>query len=140
MSFWNAFGSEEPSQTGQIIDDVRYHLTKLLESEAALVDCDDRLTEINRSNLRFGIEDVQLLSASLDHAQLALRLETWIRNFEPRLHKVSVEMTGRKAGENALTFTIIARLGKEYGEQELVFDSKIALCDLTSSLEEENYD
>ncbi|MCW8332971.1 type VI secretion system baseplate subunit TssE [Vibrio sp. SCSIO 43135] len=139
MSFWNTFLSPNTVKDNHI-DDIKYHLTKLFEAEASLVEIDNRLGEVNRSNFRFGIEDIQLLSASLDQTQLARRIESWIQNFEPRLSNVSVELIERKEGENALSFNIIAKTKTEYGDQELVFDSKIALNDLSTSLDEDSYD
>lgn len=64
MGFWKTFIDPRSSMQSEEIDDIKYHLTKLLESESSLVDIDDRFTELQRSNLRFGIEDVQLLSAA----------------------------------------------------------------------------
>jgi len=140
MSFWQTFvANDKPSPRSEIAD-IKYHLTKLLEAEASLIDLDDRLTEINRSSLKFGIEDIQLLSASLDKAQLALRIESWIRSFEPRFSHITVELLDRKEGENAVFFNIIASVPTQYGEKELIFDSKITLTDLTTQLKEESYD
>ena len=99
MSFWRTFVQTAPTTRRDDIEDIKYHLTRLFDSEASLISIDDRLTEVQRSNYRFGIEDVHLLSASLDHQQLALKLENYIRHFEPRLSQVMVELVERKAGE-----------------------------------------
>ncbi|MEL0610952.1 GPW/gp25 family protein [Vibrio echinoideorum] len=140
MSFWKTFISDSKPYKDAEIEDIKFHLTKLLEAEASLTDIDNRLVEVNRSNLKFGIEDIQLLSATLEKTQLTLRIETWIKSFEPRLHDISVELGERKEGDNSLSFNIIAKVKTSYGEQDLIFDSKIALNDLTTSLEEDNYD
>ncbi|WP_394251165.1 type VI secretion system baseplate subunit TssE [Vibrio profundi] len=140
MSFWNTFISDSKPYQDAEVEDIKFHLTKLLEAEASLIDVDDRLQEINRSNLKFGIEDIQLLSATLERTQLAVRIESWIKSFEPRLHQISVELNERKEGDNALSFNIIAKVKTSHGEQELIFDSKIALIDLATSLEEDSYD
>ncbi|MEZ9159592.1 GPW/gp25 family protein [Vibrio lentus] len=140
MSFWTTFISDSKPYKDAEIEDIKFHLTKLLEAEASLTDIDNRLVEVNRSNLKFGIEDIQLLSATLEKTQLTLRIETWIKSFEPRLHDISVELGERKEGDNSLSFNIIAKVKTSYGEQDLIFDSKIALSDLTTSLEEDNYD
>ncbi|MCB5358748.1 lysozyme [Vibrio lentus] len=140
MSFWKTFISDSKPYKDAEIEDIKFHLTKLLEAEASLTDIDNRLVEVNRSNLKFGIEDIQLLSATLEKTQLTLRIETWIKSFEPRLHDISVELGERKEGDNSLSFNIIAKVKTSYGEQDLIFDSKIALSDLTTSLEEDNYD
>lgn len=140
MSFWTTFISDSKPYKDAEIEDIKFHLTKLLEAEASLTDIDNRLVEVNRSNLKFGIEDIQLLSATLEKTQLTLRIETWIKSFEPRLHNISVELGERKEGDNSLSFNIIAKVKTSYGEQDLIFDSKIALSDLTTSLEEDNYD
>ncbi|MDN2667793.1 GPW/gp25 family protein [Vibrio sp. 14N.309.X.WAT.E.F5] len=140
MSFWTTFISDSKPYKDAEIEDIKFHLTKLLEAEASLTDIDNRLVEVNRSNLKFGIEDIQLLSATLEKTQLTLRIETWIKSFEPRLHDISVELGERKEGDNSLSFNIIAKVKTSYGEQDLIFDSKIALNDLTTSLEEDNYD
>ncbi|MEZ9289024.1 GPW/gp25 family protein [Vibrio lentus] len=140
MSFWKTFISDSKPYKDAEIEDIKFHLTKLLEAEASLTNIDNRLVEVNRSNLKFGIEDIQLLSATLEKTQLTLRIETWIKSFEPRLHDISVELGERKEGDNSLSFNIIAKVKTSYGEQDLIFDSKIALSDLTTSLEEDNYD
>ena len=140
MSFWKTFISDSKPYKDAEIEDIKFHLTKLLEAEASLTDIDNRLVEVNRSNLKFGIEDIQLLSATLEKTQLTLRIETWIKSFEPRLHDISVELGERKEGDNSLSFNMIAKVKTSYGEQDLIFDSKIALSDLTTSLEEDNYD
>ncbi|PMM41136.1 GPW/gp25 family protein [Vibrio splendidus] len=140
MSFWKTFISDSKPYKDAEIEDIKFHLTKLLEAEASLTDIDNRLVEVNRSNLKFGIEDIQLLSATIEKTQLTLRIETWIKSFEPRLHDISVELGERKEGDNSLSFNIIAKVKTSYGEQDLIFDSKIALNDLTTSLEEDNYD
>ncbi|MCG9682413.1 type VI secretion system baseplate subunit TssE [Vibrio sp. Isolate23] len=140
MGFWKTFIDPKSSSQSEEIDDIKYHLTKLLESESSLIDIDDRFTELQRSNLRFGIEDVQLLSASLDQTQLALRLESYIRHFEPRLTQIMVELLERKENENTLVFNIIAKAKTSKGEQDLVFDSKISLNDLTTVMTEDSYD
>ncbi len=140
MSFWSTFAASETPVPHNEVADIKYHLTKLLEAEAPLTSLDDRLTQVNCSNIKFGIEDIQLLSANLDKAQLALKIESWVRNFEPRFCSVTVELIDRKETENAVYFNIIANVPTEFGEKELIFDSKIALADLSTQLKEENYD
>ncbi|MFB9215344.1 type VI secretion system baseplate subunit TssE [Vibrio sinaloensis] len=141
MSFWQTFIQRHDDNSNNAeIDDIKYHLTKLLESEASLTEIDDRFTELQRSNLRFGIEDVQLLSASLDQTQLSLRLESYIKHFEPRLKNVMVELAERKESENSIAFNIIAKANTSQGEKELIFDSKISLNDLKALMAEDNYD
>ncbi|MEF1306512.1 GPW/gp25 family protein, partial [Vibrio owensii] len=116
MSFWRTFVQTAPTTRRDDIEDIKYHLTRLFDSEASLMSIDDRLTEVQRSNYRFGIEDVHLLSASLDHQQLALKLENYIRHFEPRLSQVMVELVERKAGENTIAFNIVAKAKTAHGE------------------------
>ena len=140
MGFWKAFIESKGYAQKEEIDDIKYHLIKLLESESPLLNIDDRFIQLQRSNLRFGIEDVQLLSASLDQAQLSIRIESYIRHFEPRLSQVMVELLERNDSENALVFNIIARANTSKGEQELIFDSKISLNDLTTIMMEDSYD
>lgn len=141
MSFWQAFiQPSNESSTNSELDDIKYHLTRLFESEASLVDIDDRFIELQRSNFRFGIEDVQLLSASLDQTQLALRLERYISHFEPRLTHVLVELNERKESENAITFSIVAKANTAQGLKELVFDSKISLNNLKTIMTEDSYE
>ena len=108
MSFYNTFLSDKPSNEDREVEDIKYNLTRLFESEASLIDLDERLLEINRSIYRFGIEDSQLLSATLDSTQLSIRLATLINDFEPRLSDVTVELRDRKEGENAISFNILA--------------------------------
>ncbi|KJY83409.1 lysozyme [Vibrio galatheae] len=141
MSFWKTFVQpHELSGPNDDIEDIKYNLTKLLESEASLLEIDDRFIELQRSNFRFGIEDVQLLSANLDQAQLTLRIENYIRYFEPRLSNIMVELAERKDNENAIAFNIIAKAKTAQGETELVFDSKISLNDLKTVMTEDSYE
>ncbi|MDA9556439.1 type VI secretion system baseplate subunit TssE [Vibrio sp.] len=145
MSFWKTFcQSKEVNTLGSEpklkIHDIQYHLSKLFEAEVPLIAKDYRLTEVNRSIINFGVEDVQLLSASLDRSQLAIKIKGWIENFEPRLQDIQVILHEHKEGQNALHFSISAHYQDDFGLQELNFDSRIALSDFTSSVEEENYD
>jgi type VI secretion system protein ImpF len=138
VSFYNAF--IQSSRQDDEIDDIRYHLTRLLESEAPLIAVENSLSEVRRSSFTFGITDVQLLTANLDQTQLARKIETWLTTFEPRLSDVSVEMLERREGQNCIQFTIVAKHLSQDGEQTLVFDSKIALGDFSAKISEEEYD
>ncbi|MCF1427726.1 MAG: GPW/gp25 family protein [Shewanella sp.] len=139
MSFWGTFVQTSAATRRDDIEDIKYHLTRLIDAEAPLISIDDRLTEVQRSNYRFGIEDVHLLSASLDQ-QLALKLENYIRHFEPRLSQVMVELVERKAGENTIAFNIVAKAKTIQDEKELMFDSKISLSDMTTDIKEGLYE
>jgi type VI secretion system protein ImpF len=138
VSFYNAF--IQSSRQDDEIDDIRYHLTRLLESEAPLIAVENSLSEVKRSSFTFGITDVQLLTANLDQTQLARKIETWLTTYEPRLSDVSVEMLERREGQNCIQFTIVAKHLSQDGEQTLVFDSKIALGDFSAKISEEEYD
>ncbi|MDA0109963.1 MULTISPECIES: type VI secretion system baseplate subunit TssE [Vibrio] len=138
MSFYNAF--IQSSRQDDEIDDIRYHLTRLLESEAPLIAVENSLSEVRCSSFTFGITDVQLLTANLDQTQLARKIETWLTTYEPRLSDVSVEMLERREGQNCIQFTIVAKHLSQDGEQTLVFDSKIALGDFSAKISEEEYD
>jgi type VI secretion system protein ImpF len=138
VSFYNAF--IQSSRQDDEIDDIRYHLTRLLESEAPLIAVENSLSEVKRSSFTFGITDVQLLTANLDQTQLARKIETWLTTYEPRLSDVSVEMLERREGQNCIQFTILAKHLSQDGEQTLVFDSKIALGDFSANISEEEYD
>ncbi|ASI91133.1 type VI secretion system baseplate subunit TssE [Vibrio mediterranei] len=138
MSFYSAF--IQSSRQDDEIDDIRYHLTRLLESEAPLIAVENSLSEVRRSSFTFGITDVQLLTANLDQTQLARKIETWLITYEPRLSDVSVEMLERREGQNCIQFTILAKHLSQDGEQTLVFDSKIALGDFSAKISEEEYD
>ncbi|MCG9787177.1 type VI secretion system baseplate subunit TssE [Vibrio mediterranei] len=138
MSFYSAF--IQSSRQDDEIDDIRYHLTRLLESEAPLIAVENSLSEVRRSSFTFGITDVQLLTANLDQTQLARKIETWLTTYEPRLSDASVEMLERREGQNCIQFTIVAKHLSQDGEQTLVFDSKIALGDFSAKISEEEYD
>ena len=141
MSFWKAFVQpHEIKASNENIEDIKYNLTKLLESEASLASIDARFSELQRSNFRFGIEDMHLLSSNLDHAQLSVRLESYIKRFEPRLKNVLVELGDRKEGENSINFQVMANIKTPQGETELIFDSKISLNYLNASMTEDNYE
>ena len=124
MSFWKTFISDSKPYQDAEIEDIKFHLTKLLEAEASLTDIDNRLIEVNRSNLKFGIEDIQLLSATLEKTQLTLRIETWIKSFNPQPNTIRERFGSGKEGKNQLWFNFIARVRQGNAKKTLTFTSK----------------
>ena len=50
MSFYNAF--IQSSRQDDEIDDIRYHLTRLLESEAPIIAVENSLSEVRRKSFQ----------------------------------------------------------------------------------------
>ena len=131
MVFWQTFLAREPvgNEHEALVASVRYQLTRLLESEAPLTQLPAKLTQVERSNMRFGLDCLQSVSSQMDKDKFARRLESWIKAFEPRLSEVRVEVYERGEASNTINFSLLARLKTERGSHALVFDSHMNLSD-----------
>jgi len=137
MVFWKTFLAREPVGNGHeaLVAAVRYQLTRLLESEAPLTLLPPRLAQVERSNMRFGLDCLQSISSQMDRDRFARQLEGWIKSFEPRLSDVRVEVYERDEANNAINFSLVARLKTERGTHALVFDSNMSLIDQKVDME-----
>ena len=145
MIFWRAFLAkktyDDPRQ--ELIESVRYHLTRLLETEAPLVALSPKLVECETSSFRFGIENIQTISSQMDKDQFANQVENWIKTFEPRLSDVVTEVFERNDDSNAIDFSLSVRLNDERieneKERELSFESRLSLAHQQISMEEQDF-
>ncbi|MBY4677081.1 type VI secretion system baseplate subunit TssE [Marinobacterium arenosum] len=137
MVFWNTFLAEAPvaDEHEALVASVRYQLSRLLESEAPLTTLPAKLAQVERSNMRFGLDCLQSISSQMDKDQFARQLESWIKSFEPRLVDVSVEVYERDETNNAINFSLLARLKTDRGLHALVFDSNMNLADQKVDME-----
>ncbi|GGB82425.1 hypothetical protein GCM10011352_05310 [Marinobacterium zhoushanense] len=137
MVFWQTFLADEPvaDQYEALVASVRYQLKQLLESEAPLTTLPAKLAQVERSNMRFGLDCLQSISSRMDKDQFARQLESWIKAFEPRLSDVRVEVYERDETNNAINFSLVARLKTDRGQHALVFDSNLSLVDQKVDIE-----
>ncbi|MFC6670682.1 type VI secretion system baseplate subunit TssE [Marinobacterium aestuariivivens] len=137
MLFWKTFLADEDvgDDHDALVASVRHQLGCLLESEAPLCTLPNRLPEVARSNLRFGLDCLQSLSSQMEPDRFAHQLEAWVRAFEPRLTEVRVEVYERDELNNAVSFSLLAKLKTDRGPQALVFDSRLNLRDLRVRME-----
>ncbi len=145
MIFWRAFLSkknyDDPRE--ELIESVRYHLVRLLESEAPLVSLSPKLVECEKSSFRFGIENIQSISSQMDMEQFSSQIENWVKVFEPRLSEVITEVFERDDESNSIDFSLTVRLNDDRitneKERELAFDSRISLAHQQISMEEQDF-
>lgn len=137
MVFWQTFLARAPvgNEHEALVESVRYQLSRLLESEAPLTRLPAKLTQVERSNMRFGLDCLQSIGSQMDKDKFARQLESWIKAFEPRLSDVRVEVYERDESNNAINFSLLARLKTERGLHALVFDSHLSLTDLKVDME-----
>ncbi|MEH6651224.1 MAG: type VI secretion system baseplate subunit TssE [Motiliproteus sp.] len=131
MLFWKTFlaGERYDDDHSALVASVQYQLTRLLESEAPLVDLPPKLGQVEHSNMRFGLDCLQSIRSQQDPQQLTHRIEEWIKAFEPRLSSVTVELFEPEEQSNALHFSLLANLTTAQGTRTLEFDSKINRAD-----------
>ena len=145
MIFWRAFLSkktfDDPRE--ELIESVRYHLMRLLESEAPLVVLSPKLVECGTSSFRFGIENIQSISSLMNKEQFSSQVEHWIKVFEPRISDVITEVFERDDESNAIDFSLTVRLNDDRitneKERELAFNSQISLAHQQVSMEEQDF-
>lgn len=131
MIFWKTFLAEQDKEddVDSLIAAVEYQLTQLLSSEAPLMEISSRFKEVDASNLRFGLDNLQSISSQMNRDEFAGQVEKWVKAFEPRLAEVSVEVYERDEQRNRINFSLVARLKTQTGSRALMFDSNINLAD-----------
>ena len=108
---------------------VRRDLEWLLNSRVVKVEIDERMEEIKKSVLTFGLPDITGLSAKNHNEQkrLTKAIETAIRQFEPRFLDVRVTLEPVNNVDRSLNFRIEARLNVEPTPEPIAFDTVLQL-------------
>lgn len=101
-------------------------LTALLNTRRAAQDFDSGYAEAANSLLAFGVIDFTShnLKKGTEQEQLRLSIERAIRQFEPRLERVTVSVAEADAQRLLLRFEISANLRTEAGDP-VVFDATV---------------
>ncbi len=108
---------------------VRRDLEWLLNTRTVHVEIDERLQEIKKSVLTYGLPDITGLSAKNQSEQkrLAKAIENAIRLFEPRFLDVRVTLEPVSNVDRSLKFRIEARLDIEPTPEPVAFDTVLQL-------------
>ncbi len=101
-------------------------LTALLNTRRAAQDFDPGYAEAANSLLAFGVIDFtsHSLKKGTEQEQLRLSIERAVRQFEPRLERVTVSVAEADAQRLLLRFEISANLRTESGDP-VVFDATV---------------
>lgn len=108
---------------------VRRDLEWLLNTRTVHVEIDERLQEIKKSVLTYGLPDITGLSAKNQNEQkrLAKAIENAVRLFEPRFLDVRVTLEPVSNVDRSLKFRIEARLDIEPTPEPVAFDTVLQL-------------
>jgi type VI secretion system protein ImpF len=108
---------------------VRRDLEWLLNTRTVHVEIDERLQEIKKSVLTYGLPDITGLSVKNHNEQkrLTKSIETAIRLFEPRFLDVRVTLEPVSNVDRSLRFRIEARLNIEPTPEPVAFDTVLEL-------------
>lgn len=106
---------------------VRRDIEWLLNARRVAYKIDAGLEEVNRSVFAYGIPDITATGARdlNEQARLKNSIETAIRNFEPRLIGLSVEIDSVESVHKQLRFRIEASLDVEPAPEPIVFDTVV---------------
>lgn len=108
---------------------IRRDLEWLLNSRSLPVEIDERLVEIRKSVVVYGLPDVTGVSAKNPNEQRRLTesLTNAIRTFEPRFLNLKVTLEPVNNVERMLRFRIEARLDIDPAPEPIVFDTVLQL-------------
>lgn len=108
---------------------VRRDLEWLLNTRTVHVEIDERLQEIKKSVLTYGLPDITGISAKNQSEQkrLTKAIENAIRMFEPRFIDVHVSLEPVNQIDRSLRFRIEARLNIEPTPEPIAFDTVLQL-------------
>lgn len=108
---------------------VRRDLEWLLNTRTVNVEIDERLQELKKSVLTYGLPDITGISAKnhLEQKRLSLAIENAIRTFEPRFLDVRVTLEPINNIDRSLKFRIEARLNVEPTPEPIAFDTVLQL-------------
>jgi type VI secretion system protein ImpF len=104
---------------------VRRDLEWLLNSRAFPEDIDERLEEVKKSVVVYGLPDITGISAKshIEQKRLTESLENAIRIFEPRFLNLKVTLEPVNNIDRLLKFRIEARLNVEPTPEPIAFDT-----------------
>jgi type VI secretion system protein ImpF len=108
---------------------VRRDLEWLLNSRALPEEIDERLEEVKKSVVVFGLPDITGISAKshIEQKRLTEALENAIKIFEPRFLNLKVTLEPVNNIERMLKFRIEARLNVEPTPEPIAFDTVLQL-------------
>jgi len=108
---------------------VRRDLEWLLNSRAFPEEIDERLEEVKKSVVVYGLPDITGISAKshIEQKRLTEALETAIKNFEPRFLNLKVTLEPVNNIDRMLKFRIEARLNVEPTPEPIAFDTVLQL-------------
>lgn len=108
---------------------VRRDLEWLLNSRAFSEEIDERLEEVKKSVVVYGLPDITGISAKshIEQKRLTESLETAIRIFEPRFLNLKVTLEPVNNIDRMLKFRIEARLNVEPTPEPIAFDTVLQL-------------
>ena len=108
---------------------VRRDLEWLLNSRALPEEIDERLEEVKKSVIVFGLPDITGISAKnhIEQKRLTEALENAIKIFEPRFLNLKVTLEPVNNIDRMLKFRIEARLNVEPTPEPIAFDTVLQL-------------
>ena len=108
---------------------VRRDLEWLLNSRSYPGEIDERLEEVKKSVVNYGLPDITGISAKNHNEQkrLTIALETAIKVFEPRFLDLKVTLEPVNNVDRLLRFRIEARLNVEPAPEPIAFDTVLQL-------------
>jgi type VI secretion system protein ImpF len=108
---------------------VRRDLEWLLNSRSYPEGIDERLEEVKKSVIVYGLPDITGISAKshVEQKQLSQSLETAIRIFEPRFLNLKVTLEPVNTVDRMLKFRIEASLNVEPVPEPIAFDTVLQL-------------
>ncbi|WP_281558501.1 hypothetical protein [Thalassomonas sp. RHCl1] len=125
MSFCQAFFSKQSSDNSDagakettnqangknaLFESISFNLQSLLQSEAPMVVLDRRLAQIQSSNWRYGVVDIQSNNRFMDADNFALQLAQSIAFSEPRLSQIKVLVIEHPNNKQAVHFHLSANI------------------------------
>lgn len=108
---------------------VRRDLEWLLNSRSYPGEIDDRLEEVKKSVVNFGLPDITGISAKshVEQRRITTALEAAIKIFEPRFLDLKVTLEPISNIDRLLRFRIEARLNVEPTPEPIAFDTVLQL-------------
>ena len=109
---------------------VRRDMEWLLNTRSEIVDLDERMEEVKRSVLRYGLPDFTGLAASdwNERERITDAIKMAIEIFDPRFFNVSVTLEPISSVDRELVFRIRATLDVEPTPEPIVFDTVLQLA------------
>ena len=101
------------TSTDALFESIRFNLQSLLQSEAPMVVLDSRLEQIQRSNWRYGVIDIQSNNRFMDAHNFAAQLQQAIAFSEPRLSQIKVLVVEHPNNKQAVHFHLTANISEK---------------------------